>query len=190
VLHLLPHWNWQQGDNVDVWAYFNADEVELFLNGKSLGTKRKVGDELHVMWRVPFAPGTLKAVSRKNGKVVLTDEVRTANAAARIVLVPDRKIIKADGTDLSFVTVKVVDENGTLVPRADNLINFEISGAGFIAGVDNGSEISHESFKANHRQAFHGMALAIVQSKGRPGPISLRATANGLAPAVVVIQTK
>ena len=104
---------------MDVWAYFNSDEVELFLNGKSLGTKRKTGDDLHVGWRVPYQPGTLKAVSRKNGKVVLMEEVRTAEQPAKIVLVPDRRTIRADGSDLSFVTVKIVDKNGTVVPHAD-----------------------------------------------------------------------
>ena len=191
VLHLFPHWNWKQGENVDVWAYFNnADEVELFLNGRSLGTKKKSGDDLHVTWRVAFEPGTLRAVSSKNGKVVLTREVRTAEAPASIELVPDRKVIKANGTDLSFVTVRVLDKNGTFVPRADNLVKFEISGEGFIAGVDNGSEISHESFKGNQRKAFHGMALAIVQSKGRAGDITLKATADGLAPALVTLRTR
>jgi beta-galactosidase len=190
VLHLLPHWNWKKGDNVDVVAYFNSDEVELFLNGKSLGSKRKIGDDLHVTWRVPYEPGALKAESRKNGKVVLTQEVRTAQEPARIVLIPDRKVIKADGIDLSFVTVKIVDKNGTLVPRADNLVSFEISGEGFIAGVDNGSEISHESLKGNHRKAFHGMALAIIQSKDKAGRVNLKATSDGLPPTSVVIKTR
>ena len=190
VLHLLPHWNWKQGEMVDVWAYFNSDEVELFLNGKSLGTKRKTGDDLHVSWRVPFEPGVLKAVSRRNGKVELTKEVSTAGVAAKLVLVPDRKIIQADGTDLSFVTVKVVDKNGVVVPRADNLVNFTLSGPGFVAGVDNGNEISHESFKASHRKAFHGLAMAIVQSKGSAGTITLKATADGLAPASVTIAAR
>jgi beta-galactosidase len=191
VLHLFPHWNWKRGDAIDVWAYFNkADEVELFLNGKSLGTKQKTSDDLHIAWRVAFEPGTLKAVSRKNGQLVLTDEIRTAEEPARIVLVPDRKVIKADGTDLSFVTVKIVDRNGTVVPRADNVVNFELSGPAFIAGVDSGSEISHESFKANHRQAFHGMALAIIQSKGRAGRITLRASSNGLTSATVAIEAR
>lgn len=190
VLHILPHWNWKNGDDIDVWAYFNSDEVELFLNGSSLGTKRKAGEDLHVSWRVKYQPGVLKAVSRKNGKVILTTEVRTAEEPAKIVLVPDRKAISADGSDLSFVTVRVVDKNGTLVPHADNLIKFDLSGEGFIAGVDNGSEISHESFKANQRKAFHGMAMAIVQSKGRKGAITVKATADGLAPASVVITAK
>lgn len=189
VLHLFPHWNWKQGDNIDVLAYFNSDEVELFLNGKSLGTKRKIGDALHVSWRVPYEPGLLRAVSVTNGKVVLSEEVRTAEQPARIILTPDRKVIEADGTDLSFVTVKIVDKNGTLVPEADGLVKFEIGGPGFIAGVDNGSEISHESFKANRRKAFHGMALAIIQSYGRTGRISLKATGDGLAPGSTIIET-
>ncbi|MBN1339088.1 MAG: glycoside hydrolase family 2 protein, partial [Bacteroidales bacterium] len=109
VLHVFPHWNWTIGDTVDVWAYSGYDEVELFLNGRSQGTKRKQGDDMRVFWRLAFEPGLLKAVSRKNGQVVLSREVRTAEAAAKIVLTPDRQTINADGADLSFVTVKVVD---------------------------------------------------------------------------------
>ncbi len=190
VLHVYPHWNWKPSDSIDVWAYFNADEVELFLNGKSLGTKKKSGDELHVSWRVPFEPGVLKAVSRRQGKVELTKEIRTAGEATRVVLVPDRKTISADGTDLSFVSLKVVDRNGTVLPHADNLINFTITGPGFVAGVDSGNQISHESFKASKRKAFHGLAMAIVQSKGQRGQIVLKATADGLAPASVVINAR
>jgi beta-galactosidase len=191
VLHLFPHWNWKPGEKVDVVAYFNnADEVELFLNGRSQGTRRKQGDEMHVFWRLEFEPGVLKAVSRKNGQVVLSREVRTAEAPARIFLTPDRETIKADGSDLSFVTVRVVDKNGTLVPLADDLIKFELTGPGSIAGVDNGNQISHESFKANQRKAFHGMALAIVQAQQRPGRIVLKATAANLAPASLVITAR
>ena len=189
VLHLFPHWNWKTGQNVDVVTYFNADEVELFVNGRSLGTKRKEGDEVHVFWRVPYEPGVVKAVSRKNGRVVLTKEVRTAEAPARIVLIPDRKAINADGADLSFVTVKVVDRNGTLVPYADNLIKFELTG-GTLTGVDNGNQISHESFKGKQRKAFHGMALAVVQASQKPGRIVLKATAANLPPASVVISAR
>ena len=190
VLHIYPHWNWKPGEPVDVWAYFNGEEVELFLNGKSLGTKRKSGDDLHVSWRVPFEPGTLKAVSRSKGKVVLTKEIRTAGTPAKIVLVPDRKVIKADGSDLSFVTVKVVDANGTVLPNADHLIEFQLSGEATIAGVDNGNQISHEPFKANHRKAFHGLALAIIQSNDKAGRITLKATSSGLTPASVVIEAR
>src|SRR5450432_2947277 len=112
VLHILPYWNWKAGDSIDVWAYYNnADEVELFLNGKSIGVKKKSGDDLHVMWKVAYQPGTLKAVSRKGGNIVLTDEVKTAGAPAKIVLSADRSTIDADGNDLSFVTVKIEDAN-------------------------------------------------------------------------------
>ena len=190
VLHILPHWNWKPGDTVDVVAYFNhADEVELFLNGRSRGKKRKENGEMHVFWRLPFESGVLKAVSRKDGREVLTDEVRTAEAPAKIVLVPDRRSLKADGTDLSFVTVKVVDKNGTVVPGADNLIKFDVTG-GSLAGVDNGNQISHESFKASQRKAFHGMALAIVKTKRKPGEIVLKATADNLPPASVVLNAR
>ena len=191
TLHIFPHWNWQPGEKVDVVAYFNhADEVELFLNGRSQGTKRKQNGDMHVFWRLSFEPGVLKAVSRKNGQVVLTSEVRTAEAPARIVLEPDRRTIRADGTDLSFVTVKVVDKNGTLVPNADQLIKFDVTGPGWIVGVGNGNQISHESFKASQRKAFHGMALAIVQAKRRPGQIVLKASAANLAPASVVLNAR
>ena len=191
VLHVFPHWNWKPGEKVDVVAYFNnADEVELLLNGRSQGTKRKQGDDMRVFWRLEFEPGVLKAESRKNGQVVLSREVRTAEAAARIVLTPDRQAIKADGTDLSFVTVKVVDKNGTLVPLADNLIEFELTGPGSIVGVDNGNQISHEPFKASQRKAFHGLALAIIQTKQKPGRIVLQARSAGLSSASVVINAR
>jgi len=188
VLHIFPHWNWKTGDTVDVWAYFNSDEVELFLNGKSLGTRRKEKGDLHVMWRVPYQPGTLKAVSRTGGKVVLTREVRTAEAPYKIVLSPDRELLNADGKDLSFVTVKIVDRNGTLVPNAENLVTFALTGGGQVAGVDNGSQISHEPFKASYRRAFKGMCLVIVQAGKNGGRIGLTATSPGLAPARVSLQ--
>lgn len=191
VLHLFPHWNWKLGETVDVVAYFNnADEVELFLNGRSQGTKRKLGDDMRVFWRLVFEPGLLKAVSRKNGKVVLSREVRTAEPPAKVVLTPDRQTIKSDGTDLSFVTVKIIDKNGTLVPLADNLVKFELIGPGSIVGVDNGNQISHESFKVNQRKAFHGMALVIVQAQQKPGPIVLKAISDNLSSASIVLNAR
>ncbi len=191
VLHIFPHWNWTPGKLVDVWAFYNhADEVELFLNGKSLGVKKKTGDDLHIMWRVPFEPGTLKAVSRKDGKVVLTREIHTAGAPAKIELMADRKNIKADGKDLSFITVRILDKDGNLVPDASNLVNFKINGNAFIASVDNGDEVSHDPFKANYRKAFNGQALAIVQTKEKPGAITFTATSDGLKGATVVLQSK
>src|SRR5215813_5782591 len=183
VLHIFPHWNWKAGDVVDVWAYSNSEEVELFLNGNSLGTKRKEKGDLHLMWRVPYHPGILEAVARTGGKQVLATEVRTALGPYKIVLTPDRSRIKADGKDLSFVTVKIVDANGTLVPNAEQLVTFSLTGACQIVGVDNGSQTSHESFKANQRRAFKGMCLVIVKAGESAGKIGLTATSPGLQPA-------
>jgi len=190
VLHVFPHWNWKEGQTIDVWAYTNCDEVELFLNEKSLGAKRKIGDDLHLMWRVKFVPGILKAVGKKNGKEFLVKEIKTANEPYKISLEADRKIIKADGKDLSFVTVKILDKDGTLVPYADNLVNFEISGEGKIVGVDNGSQTSHEPFKANYRKAFNGLCLVVIQSNNNAGKIKLSAKSENLLPAEIEIETK
>ena len=177
---------------VDVWAYYsNADEVELFLNGKSLGTKSKQGDEMHIAWKVSYEPGTLKAISRKNGKVVLTTEVKTAGAPARIELTADRNTILSNDNDLSYITVKIVDKDGIMVPNADNDVKFTLSGAdSFLAGVDNGSQTSHESFKADHRKAFNGLALAIVGAKSKAGKVKITATSEGLPDASLAITIK
>ena len=164
--------------------------MELYLNGKSVGIKKKTGDDLHVMWRLKFEPGALKAVSRKNGRVVLTREIRTAGKAAKIELTADRKTIKADGKDLSFITVKILDKDGNLVPDAANLVSFKINGGAFIASVDNGDEVSHDPFKANYRKAFNGLALAIIQAKEKAGTVTFTATSTGLQPATVILKTE
>lgn len=191
VLHLLPHWNWKAGETVDVWAYYNdADEVELFLNGKSAGVRKKTGDSLHVMWRLKYEPGTIKAVSRKNGKIVLTEQISTAGPAYKIELISDRKIISSGGEDLSFVTVKVVDKNGNLVPDADNLIQFNVSGAGSVTAVDNGSQTSMESFKDTKRKAFNGLCLAVIKANNTKGNIVVKATGAGLQTAEINIVSR
>lgn len=165
VLHIFPHWNWKEGDTVDVWAYYNrADEVELFLNGQSLGSKSKQGDELHVMWRVSFEPGTLRAESRKNGTLVAVKEIKTAGEPAKLNAYADRQTIHAGGEDLSFITVDVTDKDGNVVPYADNSIKITIEGDASIAGVDNGCQTSHHSFQADEIDAFNGKCLVIVRS--------------------------
>lgn len=189
VLHVFPHWNWEVGDSIDVWAYYNnADEVELFLNGKSLGPKSKPEDVFHVMWRVAYQPGTLKAISSKEGKTTLEKEIHTAGPATKIELLPDRIKICADGKDLSFVSVRILDKEGNLVPDADNTVHFEISGSGFIAGVDNGYQAGLEPFKANSRKAFNGLCLAIVQSNGKQGDITLTAKSDELEEDTIIIE--
>src|SRR5216117_823188 len=191
MLHLLPHWNWTPGDSIDVWAYTNAEEVELFLNGTSLGTKRKPEPVSHLMWRVGYRPGTLRAVARKSGRVWTTAEVRTAGAPARVALAPDRARIRANGDDLSFITVTVQDRAGALVPTAEPLIRFRLSGGDArIVGVDNGDQTSHTSFKANQVRLFNGKALVIIRAGTRPGTVTLTAAGDGLTPSAVPLQLR
>jgi len=191
VLHLLPHWNWTEGKNINVWAYYNnADEVELYLNGKSLGIRKKQNDDLHVQWNVPFSPGILKAVSRKNGNVVMSEEIKTAGKPAKIKLVADRSNISSDGTDLSYVTVEVTDKDGNIVPDANNEIQFSVNGSAFIAGTDNGQQTDLRCLKSPTRNAFNGKALAILQSNGSAGQIQLTAKSAGLETATIVLDAK
>ncbi|WP_418262461.1 sugar-binding domain-containing protein [Flavobacterium faecale] len=180
VLHLLPHWNWKAGQLIDVWAYYNnADEVELFLNGKSLGTKAKKGDDLHIVWKVPFESGTLKAISRKAGEIVKETEIHTAGEATRISLKADKTFIKNDGYELVYVTVTLQDINGNTLPNADNLINFKVSGGAKIVGVDNGYQASLEPFKANYRKLYNGKCVVILQSNKKAENITLEAATAG-----------
>ena len=191
VLHLFPHWNWKAGQNVDLWAYYNnADEVELFLNGKSLGTKKKMGDDLHIMWRVPFQAGTLKAVSRKNGKTVKETSIQTAGNPSKIKLTADRNTINADGNDLSFITVDITDEKGVLSPNANNEIQFSLKGNGKIVGVCSGDPVSHESYKGTKHTALNGKCLVIIQAGNKPEKLELTASANGLKSSVTIINVK
>ena len=187
MLHLLPHWNWTPGDSIDVWAYTNADEVELLLNGTSLGTKRKTEPVSHLMWRVAYRPGTLSGVARTAGRVTAHAEVKTAGAPARIVLAPDRARIRADGEDLSFITVTVRDRAGVAVPTAEPVVRFRIAGNARIVGVDNGDQISHTSFQAHEVRLFNGEALVIVRAGPRLGEATLTAESAGLAPATIRI---
>src|SRR5262249_33514141 len=146
--------------------------------------------DLHIMWRVQYEPGTLKAVSRKNGKIVLTKEIHTTGAPVKIILSADRNDINANAHDLSFVTVKVIDKDGNVVPNANNLIKFATTGEGKIIGTDNGSETDLTSFQSTSRKAFNGLCLAVVQSNTKAGTIKLTASADGLQSSTIVIVTK
>jgi len=185
MLHVFPHWNWQAGDTIDVWAYYNqADAVELFLNDRSLGRKSK-GEAMQVVWRVPFESGTIKAISFKEATPVLVQERKTAGQPVAIRAVPDRNRLKADGKDLSFVTVELVDADGNACPLATNLVRFSIEGEGFIAGSDNGNQNDHHSLSKPQRNLFYGKCMAIVQNKGKKGLLKVKVEVDGL-PAVVV----
>jgi len=190
MVHLLPHWNWSEGQLIDVVAYTNCDEVKLYLNNQPFSTK-KISEtkKLSLRWKIPFKAGTLKAEAYKNGKLVATDIVKTAGDAAKIELSADRNTINADGKDLSFITVKITDENGTLVPNADNLVHFELEGEGEIVGVGNGNAMSLEPAKGKERRAFSGMCQVIIQGAGKAGNIKLRASSLGLPEAIISLRS-
>ncbi len=203
VLHIFPHWNWEEGDTIDVWAYTNCSEVELFLDNTSLGSKTKPEGSLHMQWKVPYSPGTLKAIGTFNqegaaegasegtpGEVTMETFVETLGAPARVILSADRTTIDADNRDLSFVTVGIVDENNRVVPDADNFVSFEIEGEGSVIGVDNGLQTSMESFVASSRKAFNGLCLAVIKSTHESGKIILRARSEGLEGAAVEITSR
>lgn len=211
VLHLSPHWNWagKEGEIIPVICFTNCDTVELFLNGKSLGVQgymfpetgmegryghmpprdrvlQTTGD-LHLAWYVPYQAGTLKAVGTKDGQVVLTVEQSTTGNPAAIRLTADRTSIATRWDDVSHVTVEIVDQQGRVVPTADNEVVFALSGPGRILGLDNGDPESHESYQGDRRATYTGRALALVQSDGRPGTLRLSASSSSLKGAEVMI---
>jgi beta-galactosidase len=194
IAHILPHWNWPDrvGQVTPVFVYSSGDEVELFLNGNSLGRKKRGPLEYRFRWDdVVHAPGQLRAVAWRDGVKWAEATVKTTGPATRLLLSADRSALSADGSDLSFVTVAVSDDDGLTVPRSKNPVRFTISGPGTIAAVDNGDPTSFEPFQADTRRAFNGLALVIVRTKrGEPGTITLRAEADGLAPAEVKLQSR
>jgi len=194
MAHVLPHWTWPDrvGQITPVHVYTSGDATELFLNGKSLGLKKKGRFEYRLRWDdVVYEPGELKVVAYKDGKKWATDTARTASAATKLMLQPDRDRISADGQDLSFVTVTVADKSGRFVPRGNNHLQFSIEGPADILAVDNGDATSFEPFQATERNAFNGLALVIVRSRaGAPGTIVLKAASPGLASAEVTIKSK
>jgi beta-galactosidase len=191
MAHILPHWNWPSrlGKITPVHVFTSGDEAELFLNGKSLGKKKKDDYEYRLRWdNVLYKPGTLKVVSYKNGNVWAEEEVKTTGEALKLMASTDRVTITANGNDLAFVTVKVCDEEGLMVPQTMNLIEFSISGPGEIVATDNGDQTNMTSFESLQRRAFNGMALAIVRTqKGQPGKITLTAKSEGLEAAQIEI---
>jgi beta-galactosidase len=191
MAHILPHWNWAEriGQITPVHVYTSGDEAELFLNGKSLGRRKKGAFEYRLRWDdVIYEPGELKVIAYKNGKVWAQDIVKTTGEAANVSMQADRTNIKSDGADLSFITVKITDKTGLMVPRSKNLIHFEISGAGEIVATDNGDATDLSSFQSTNRKAYNGMALVIIRSiKGKGGKITLKAVSGNLKSAQISI---
>ena len=196
ALHLFPHWNFEgkEGEEIPVWVYSNLDEVELLVNGKSLGSQ-KVPRLGHVEWKVKYEKGAIEARGSKDGKVVLTEKRETTGPTASIRLTADRTEIDADGEDVAILKVEALDKEGRSVPTASNLIGFKVSGAGALIGVGNGDPNCQESDKEPKRSLFSGLAQVIVQSSKRPGEIHIEAAKEGwdgpeLTPAKLVIVTK
>ena len=217
-MHVLPHWNWENrvGQTIPVFAYTNAEEVELFVNGKSAGKRIKGQDKakipvdflrwdalgegakgpnwqspFRVRWDVKYAPGSIKVVASTGGKVVAKKEVKTAGPPARVRLIPDRSTISADGQDLSYITVLIEDAEGNLCPNAENSVRFFVEGAGEIAAVGNGNSSTVELFNTDYRRAFYGKAMLIVRSKpGEAGVVKIRTHCDRLKQATIEITTE
>lgn len=191
VLHLLPHWNWvgKEGQEIDVRCFTNCEEVELFLNGESLG-KKIVTDVNDVRWKVKYEPGALAVKGYKNGKQIAQTSVETTGEPASVTLSADRTTINADGEDISIVRVEIRDDKGKLCPTAENLVKFTVIGSGKIIGVGNGNPASHEPDKASQRKAFSGLCQVIVQGTKTPGDIKLTAQSDGLAGTDITIKAQ
>jgi beta-galactosidase len=195
-LHLFPHWNWhgREGDEIPVWVYSNLDEVELFVNGKSLGSQ-KVPHLGHVEWKAKYEPGAIEARGSKDGKVVLIEKRETTGPTVSIRVTADRNEIRADGEDVAVLKVEALDKDGRPVPVAKNLIGFKVSGAGTLIGVGNGDPNCLESDKGSKRSLFNGLCQVIVQSTSHPGEIHVEAAKEGwegpeLTPAKLIIISK
>jgi beta-galactosidase len=213
MIHILPHWNWEDSEQnmIPVFCYTNTEEAELFINGKSCGRKVKGLDKTRIPvdfhgwnkkekyfdspyrlhWEVPYETGTLEVVGYNKGKEAVRKTIKTASKPAQISMVADRNEISADGEDLSFITVKIEDENGNFHPLAVNLVHFKISGPASIAAVDNGNAASIEPFQANYRKAFNGLCLLVIKSKkGEFGDIEIETNSEGLKGKTIKILLK
>jgi beta-galactosidase len=194
MAHILPHWTWPDrvGQVTPVHVYTSGDEAELFLNGKSLRRKKKAEFEYRLRWdEVVYEPGELRAIAYKQGKQWAMDSVKTAGAAMKLLLAPDKRTISNDGKDLSFITLTVADKDSMMVPRSMNSIHFDISGPGEIVATDNGDPTDMTAFPSKDRKAFNGLALAIVRAKrGQRGNIVVTAKSEGLIEARTTVITK
>ena len=191
TVHIFPHWNWpgKEGDSIKVHCYTNCEEVELFLNGKSVG-KQKAIPYAKLIWPLIYKPGKLEARGYKAGKLVTKDIVETTTAPAQVALNSDVATLKADGCDVAVIKVAIKDAKGRVVPTANNLVKFSIEGPGKIIGVANGNPSSHEPDKASQRMAFNGYCMVLVQADKQAGEIHLKAVSDKLKGTEVVVSVK
>jgi beta-galactosidase len=191
IVHLFPHWNWQgkNGKPIKVYAYTNCEEVELFLNGKSLGKKKSI-PFTKLEWELVYKPGKLEARGYNKGRTVIKDVVETATSPAQVALKSDCGTLKADGCDVAVIIVAIKDASGRVVPVADNLVKFSIEGPGKIIGTGNGDPGSHEPDKATQRKAFNGYCLVLVQTDRTAGDIRLKASSETLKSAEVILKSE
>jgi beta-galactosidase len=190
---VVTNWNWKGNEDsvFEINIYSSCDEVELFLNNKSLGKKpTNRSTKFMAVYNVPYTAGELKAIGYDNGKKVNAAILKTAGAPSQIKLSADRKIIKADNEDLSYVTVELVDKNGTRNPNAENLIHFEIEGPGTIAGVGNANPVSVESYQLPQRKAWQGRCMVVIKSGKTPGNILLKVMSPGLISSQVILKSE
>ena len=191
VVHIFPHWNWpgKEGDSIQVHCYTNCEEVELFLNGKSIGKQYAV-PYTKLIWGLIYKPGKLEARGYKGGKLVTRDIIETTTAPSQIELVSDDNILKADGCDVAVIRVAIKDAKGRVVPTADDLVKFSIKGPGKIIGTGNGNPSSHEPDKASQRKAFNGYCFVLVQTERQAGEIRLKASSGSLKEHEIVIKVE
>lgn len=213
MIHILPHWNWEGTGikEIPVYCYTNCEEVELFVNGKSQGKKIKGIDKTRIPvsfwawgnrpkyfdspyrlnWNVTYEPGEIEVVAYNNGIEVKRNKITTAGAPNKIEMIPDRAIIDADGEDLSFITVRIEDENSNFCPLADHKVEFKVTGPGTISAVGNGNAASIEPFQANFRKAFNGLCLLVIKSKkGESGEVLIEASSDGLESKIISLKTE
>ena len=189
----LPSWTWlgAEGKTLQVAVYSQCDTVRLELNGKEIATKQiSDGGRLTARFEVSYAPGELKAVGLKNGKIIATKSLRTAGPARNVRLTVDRATIRADRNDLAYVTAEITDASGNVLPDASNLVHFKLTGPGELAAVGSGAPNVPESFRQPQHTAFHGRCLAIVRPQGDAGKITLTAEADGVKPSTIVVKTR
>jgi beta-galactosidase len=191
LVHLFPHWNWpgKEGKPIKVYAYTNCDEVELFLNGKSIEKKKSI-PFTKLEWELVYKPGKLEARGYNKGRNVAKDIVETTSAPAQIIINSDCSTLKADGCDVAVIRVAIKDARGRVVPVADNLVKFSIEGPGRIIGTGNGNPSSHEPDIATQRMAFNGYCLVLVQTEKQAGEIRLKATSDQLKDAEVILKSE